>query len=393
MLVAAGGGTTTFVCDLNATTVTFAAQVSAATAGQTICLAAGDYGVFNGTNKAITIVAQSGSGPSNPTAVTMGLTFGSGDTGFTIDGNRAHWNSPTGMFIPGAEISSGASNITIKNFDSTSCPGASASTCRGWNMDPAPGPNSNIVIDHGHFHDDLHGEATIYVWSTSTNDTGITIKNSLFRHSSTDAIHLANEVKVTVLNNKIIDSHECLPTCFGNHTDAIQFDNGNASVVRGNWVQDADQCISGFDSQESIQITHNVVVQCGAHAITMMGDSPASTVAWNTIGTGGETEIICGNKTGLAIPSLTNIYNNIAPGGIALFGGGATCTPTRNDHNVTAAVTYVGGSDPTLFDTFSDFCLAPASAGYTGADDGGQVGVCGGNYNAATDGPPTGEGY
>ena len=34
------------VCDLFATTEDFAAQVAAATAGQTVCLANGDYGTW-----------------------------------------------------------------------------------------------------------------------------------------------------------------------------------------------------------------------------------------------------------------------------------------------------------------------------------------------------------
>src|SRR6185369_7168022 len=44
------GGT---ICNRSATTSTFASQVSAATAGQTICLADGNYGTWTGTNKAI----------------------------------------------------------------------------------------------------------------------------------------------------------------------------------------------------------------------------------------------------------------------------------------------------------------------------------------------------
>ena len=86
-------------CDLSATPSSFASQVSAASAGQTICLASGNYGTWQGTNKAITIRGASGSTP------TMRVSLGSGDSGFTLDG-------VSGM---GGTVSAGAANITIEN--------------------------------------------------------------------------------------------------------------------------------------------------------------------------------------------------------------------------------------------------------------------------------------
>src|SRR5687767_4771810 len=47
-------------CDRSATPSTLASQVSAATAGQTVCLADGNYGTWGGTNKAITLLAPEG---------------------------------------------------------------------------------------------------------------------------------------------------------------------------------------------------------------------------------------------------------------------------------------------------------------------------------------------
>src|SRR6476620_4167316 len=67
-------------CDRTATPSTLSAQVSAASAGQTICLAAGAYGTWTGTNKAVTLRADSG------VSATMQVDFNSGDTGFTLDG-------------------------------------------------------------------------------------------------------------------------------------------------------------------------------------------------------------------------------------------------------------------------------------------------------------------
>jgi hypothetical protein len=87
------------VCDRSASPSTLATQVSAATAGQTICLAAGDYGTWSGTNKAVTLYADSG------VTATMKVNFGAGDSGFTLDGL-------SGM---GGTVTDGAANFTIRN--------------------------------------------------------------------------------------------------------------------------------------------------------------------------------------------------------------------------------------------------------------------------------------
>lgn len=400
------GGGTSITCNQSAADASgLTTALAAISNGQTLCLTNSvDYGIFTGTSKTITIIAQTGTGAPSPINAAIRMDFGAGDSGFTIDGNRTRWDSPTGLSIGNSQMVSGAHDITVKNFSSNPCAGCSGASGRGWSFgigsgtgsSAAPGPDSNILIQHGHFHDDLAGEATIFIDTDLTSDTGIVFRENLFEHSSADSFHPSANARVSFLNNKIMNSHECLPTCTGNHTDAIQFNSGSGSTIKGNWVVDADQCISGFDGQDSITITHNVVQDCDAHAITLMADSPASTVAWNTMSVNGpgEDNIICGNSAGKPpIASLTNVYNNVY-GGLVTTGGGTTCTPTRTDHNVgNGTVTYVGGSDPSTFDSFSDFCLTPASAGYTGADDGGQVGVCGGDYNGTNYGPPSGEGY
>ncbi len=82
-----------------------------------MCLATGNYGTWAGTNKAITVAAAAGASPQ------MRINFGSGDSGFTLDGM-------TGM---GGDIN-GASNITIRN-----------STFTG-SIDIG-GANTNVVLD------------------------------------------------------------------------------------------------------------------------------------------------------------------------------------------------------------------------------------------------------
>jgi len=104
-------------CDRTATPGTLGAEVDAASAGQVICLASGDYGEWAGTDKAITIRSQDGATP------TMSLNLTTGDQGFTLDG----------LTIDGGRITNGARDLTIRNsaftshltfngvLDSTSC--------------------------------------------------------------------------------------------------------------------------------------------------------------------------------------------------------------------------------------------------------------------------------
>ncbi|MEJ0073160.1 MAG: hypothetical protein WDN27_03735 [Candidatus Saccharibacteria bacterium] len=113
---------------LNATSATFAAQVNAAIAGQTVCLATGDYGTWTGTNKAITIKAADGATPQ------MKVNFDAGDSSFTLDGM-----TEMGGFI------NGSSNITIKNSK------FSRASCYSTGCLRIEGATSNVIIDNNDF--------------------------------------------------------------------------------------------------------------------------------------------------------------------------------------------------------------------------------------------------
>lgn len=396
--VTGGGAGATITCDQTAAnSAGLTSAISAASNGQTICLtAAVSYGTFTGTNKTVTIISQSATGAANPVANSITLSLGSGDSGFTIDGGMARWDSSVGLNINGCTCATSAQNITLKNFKSFS--GAD----RAWNFSQPP--NTGFVIDHAHFYNYISGEAAIYVDHSASEpaSTGITIKNSLFRHFSADGIKLAGDNGVTILNNKFVDFYEANGAA--NHTDAIQFYSGAGSTVKGNWIDNCEQAISGFDGMGSNDISHNLVTRCVAHWFTNMWDRPASTWAFNTIGDSGGN-LICGNKAEYSSgsqASLTNIRNNVARG-ISLTGEGATCTPTQNTNNlvnsgatagnINGTPLFSGGSTLSTWDTFNDGCLTALSPGYTGATDGTQVGICGGDYNGTNYGPPVGEGY
>lgn len=366
--------------------------VAAATTGQVVCLtASSSYGTWTGTNKAITLMALSGTG-GTVTSPTLALTLGSGDSSFTIDGGMARWDSSSGMSITGCTCGTGITNVTLKNFKSFN------GSDRAWNFSQPP--DSGFVIDHAHFFNWVTGEAAIYVDHSLSepSDTGITIKNSLFRHFSDDGIKLAGDNGVTILNNKMFDFLD--GNGVSNHTDAIQLDGGERSVIKGNVIYDSDACVSGYDGMGSAVIEHNEMWNCTSSGIQTAADSPASTVAWNTVGPTDQSSgdnIQCGNAPGKpAIHSLTNVYDNATFGGVILDDGSTVCTPTRNDHNVSGTITLVVGTNTTTHmataTSFGQLCVASGTA-LTAADDGGQVGACGGDYNGSNYGPPSGQGF
>lgn len=419
-----GGGGATITCNQSSTSAAdFTSDLSTISNAQTLCLTnAVDYGTFPGTNKTITIISQSASGAPNPVANSMTVDFSSGDSGFTIDGGMARWDSPVGLSINGGTITTGASNITLKNFKTTD-PGNSN---RLWVFDPPP-LNSNILFDHWVLHDDLNGEASFYVEpATGTTDTGLTWRHGLSTHTSTDTFKVSGPNPVHILGNKIIDSHGSYDTCTPkpaceNHTDGVQPLEGKNHEIVGNWIQSCDQAVFGDDIVANLTVKNNVVVNCGEHWITLGGDQPGSNVRNNTfVSTSGFTPtippvIVCGNNDTVnpfgvtMLQSQTTIIDNVARE-ISLAGenGGITCAPTANHHNLlnsgestsgtggsnfTGTTTFVGGSNPLTFGSICDFALVPGTDGYDDASDGGQVGVGGGGFNCATDGPPSGEGF
>lgn len=207
LLVVFGGSSASAVggCDLDATPSSFAAEVAAASAGQTVCLASGDYGMWRGTSKAITVAPETGATPE------MGLQLGAGASGFTIDGGLSSFTQSWGLQIvheSAPDIGGGASNITIEN------------TSFGVGLDLDGLANSNIVFNHDLFHD-LDGfswTAGLHLaWSSST-PSGVTVENSLFRDMSADGIQTG--IAMSILNNEFSDvqpnaaggTRACIPT-------------------------------------------------------------------------------------------------------------------------------------------------------------------------------------
>lgn len=223
-------------CDRNATTSTFAAQVSAATAGQTICLASGNYGTWTGTNKAVTIKAVAG------VVANMIVGFDSGDSGFTLDGL-------SGM---GGDVRAGARDFTIRNSTFTD-------TLR---LQGAPG--ANILIEGNKFDWnalDSDANAKLFLWTASYGQaSGATIRNNSFRNGELDGIHIGNAAGGDIIGNHF----ENICYLGGNHADMLQTEGMVGGRIAQNLFK-ADlncqaQALTSYDSGTvGVTIEDNVI--------------------------------------------------------------------------------------------------------------------------------------
>ena len=337
-------------CDLSATPSSFASQVAAASAGQTIGLASGSYGTWTGTNKQITITAAAGAAP------TMKIDFDSGDGNFTIDGIG-------GL---GGDMLNGSANITIRNSTFTSPLDIDG------NADNQP---RNIVLDHNQHtfagtmsSGDLNGK--IRIRNDAGSFTGVTVENSTFANGDWDGIHLGGGANI--INNTFTN----LCDTGGNHTDNIQFEGGTGGDIRGNYIHSTctTQGITSYDgATNNITIEDNVIDIRRAWGIEFYSDTN-SIIRHNTIryyAPGCYSSSPCGyisldRKPADPAGTGTQVYDNIAM--ISIDDGS---TAARNDHNLNNAnVTYTG---PTT--TYNGYKLTTTSAGHNAADDGTDDGA------------------
>lgn len=360
LIVAFAGLVTVFnskaaiTCDLNATTSNFASQVSTATAGQTICLATGNYGTWSGINKAITIQAASGASPQ------MNVSFGLGDSGFTLDG----------MTNMGGNIGSGASNITIRNSTFTSP--LDISGARG------------ILIDNNKF--DWNSQGTcckIPVGDiTGTIDSpAVTISNNHIANGESDGIQIQGTTSGLLILNNTFDN---LCDIGANHTDNIQmYATVTETKIAGNYIHASSSCptqgITSFDSgTNGVIIENNVVDIHRPWAIELYADKNSkvihNTVVYHPDSDCDFTGQPCGQidinrKTADPAGSGTQVYDNIVTD--VGFNSGSTGTAHHNVSGQTAI--YVGGTTPTTHDGF--LLASNSPVGRNAATDGTNAGI------------------
>ncbi|MGZ4674371.1 MAG: right-handed parallel beta-helix repeat-containing protein [Ilumatobacteraceae bacterium] len=351
-VASSGGGTS---CSLNATTSNFASQVLAASAGQTICLASGNYGTWNGTSKAITVTAASGASPQ------MQVNFGSSANGFTLNGM-------TGM---GGSISAGATNVIIENSTFTSTIDIEGAThdvvldhnTHNWMVGPSTGgPNAKLFVDV----------------SGTLAAPALTVENSDIENGDLDGVHVGSGSGLVVLNN----TFKNLCDMGANHTDNIQFEGGTQIRIAGNYLYEAQNCptqgITSYDGgTNGLIIEDNVVDVPRDWGIELYSDQnsivrhntvvyhPKSYSEFNT-GTG---DIDIDRKSQDPAGTGTHVYDNVASVSFANGSSGSA------DHNTDpSTVSYVGGA-PGPSSVFSDLFLTGTSPGHNAASDGFDTGI------------------
>jgi hypothetical protein len=353
---APGPSTSSPPCDVNATPSSFASQVSAASAGQVICLASGNYGTWNGVDKAITIKAAAGATP------VMRVKFDSSVGGFILDG----MNGMGGMSV-------NTQSFTIKNSVFTDTIDIEVT-------------HGNILLDHNtHDWHAVYGNGSYNAKLRVENDTGatsgVTVQNSTFRNGDLDGIHLG--AGINILDN-IFDNLCDVGT---NHTDNIQFEGGIGGRIAGNYVHASLDCetqgITSYDGgTEGVIIEDNVIDISRKFGIEFYADKNSvirhNTVLYRSRGcAGGECGYIDINRKSRNPAGVgTQIQDNIA---IVTFGNGSTGTSTNNmfhkgatRSNFSGKPVYVGGEQPT---SYAGFKLAPGSPGKGMASDGTDVGA------------------
>ncbi|HEX3803723.1 MAG TPA: hypothetical protein VHV75_12870 [Solirubrobacteraceae bacterium] len=363
-------------CNLDATPSNFKQRVAAASPGQTVCLAGGNYGNWSGTSKAspgITITTRPGA------AVRLGFQFSLANTqNFTVDGsaNGGSISTPNeGMQLSGNTNT--PRNITIQNVSFS-----------GNEIDvDIDGPtNSNITFNHDLFDgsDCLGGGIDIHIEYSPNAPSGVTVENSIIENGSSDGIQSGAAMKI--VNNyfyKVIESNRSeLSQC---HTDAIQFVGmtGGQTTIEGNWFVDTADGIGSWngDNAPGYLIENNVFDHQVEESAIVLHLDKGSRVIHNTCIDASDA---CIDLTGTSYqPSVgTVIKDNIFD---ARYPYDLTyADPARRIDNMVRARAgdsdfdgiprFVGGTN-VPFTSRADYLLTSRSPGHNRADDGTDVGA------------------
>ena len=369
----------------HATTSDYEDVIDGASAGDLILLAAGTYGPWLGTDKAITLAPEPG---ENVTMQVGDLRDGEG--GWTIDGCHTEISvSTNGMVREALPFSSTGITLEYVYHQTGGTPHTDITIRRCWFTETfsalvdVGSSVLNWTFDRCYFDglDDANVEAALQVYGTT-----VLIKNCLFNNLTADGVKLSAGTGHTVQDCEFRDVN---PHGGGNHTDCIQQNGATGGTFVRNFFVGFEQGIGIFDGTASNVITDNVLdnrPEPAVHWITMGADNPASTVNHNTVwgdnSSGQYPSIVVGSKPAMAL-SISSVKNNIIMGTFSTAGiaGGSDGVPTDNDHNMFSGATapnidgtptFVGGASP---DTYQGFKLTSGSAGRNAASDAADVGA------------------
>lgn len=373
-------------CNLNATTANFSSQLAAAQPGQTLCLATGNYGTFNGVTKSspgVTITKAAGATP------TMSIFFGNTPA--------VAWLILDHLTISGGLISGAINNVTFQNNSWTDKlviwgkgPNNGCSACVDLN-------NSNIVFNGEDFNMAANQSGTggfegrVQLADGGATPWGVTFKNSKFHSGCADGIQISgNNAAWGATIGPGNEFFNLLQGSCGPHIDSIQFVGTGAigPVIDGNYFHDDSTGIVGYDYANDATITNNVLERIST---AVLGGQQTGIVFHNTVY---DNVISCG-VTHQGNACNATITNNISTG--LLFVG----TNPPNDynlctqgpcggsgtHNLTGTPTYVGGSSPS---TYAGFALTSSSLGHAAGSDGKDMGTIVSGSISSQPNPPTG---
>lgn len=345
--------------ELPATTSNLAGVFASAQPGDTVRLASGNYGTFNGGAKAgtVTLAPQAGA-----TATLYPNLNGANNLRFD------------GLTVDGATVVA-SRNITFVN-----------SAFTGMTLVKPSAANANIVFDRDTF-DGIDVCSTCYEGRITVNGTsaprgpsGVVISNSHFSGGNADGVQLIGGIDgarvgpgnefTTLAQSSVV------------HTDPIQLYGADNTVITGNYIHDTATGIMAPDGSDGpVTITNNVFARTEQPSI-YLGHQPTPRVEHNTISGSmiiNDDPAKSGPKTSGAI-----VKNNVITGGLALqnLASGAL---VQSSNNLTSGVRFVGGTKPS---TLEGFRLVAGSAGTGAADDGTDIGAFGFTVGGGATTPP-----
>ena len=335
---------------------------ASAAPGDVIQLAPGDYGTFNGGQKAGTVTVQ----PTPGQSATM-------DVSFT---NASNINLQ-GLTIGSANIGGSSRAITI----------GTSRISKMSTVDASSMANAGILFDRDIF-DGIDATSSSYEGRLSVRGAdnaapvGVAVTNSHFGNGGcSDGVQIvgdANGVQVGPGNEfSGLKQGSGAP-----HVDSIQLYGSKNTQIVGNYFHDDDTIVMAPDGGENEVISDNVMVGGGYTPAVQLGSHQGSQFVHNTVK---GIDVHMDHKSG-APPSTNGVVrDNIFIGGTtnALDAGNCSgCTVTSNlfasprDASGVAALVampvFVGGANPT---TYAGYQLAPGSPGKGAASDGADRGI------------------
>jgi hypothetical protein len=355
--------------DLPATPATLASVFAAAQGGDTILLASGDYGTFEGGVKSgrVTFRIQPGA------AVILSADFNPA-ANLTFDG----------VPLAGLQVRGASRNLVFSNVLFTA-----QVTFRD-----ATGP-MNVLFDHctwGAIDDVGYYEGRLSTVGSVTGPCGITVQNSKFGPGGNlDGIQTgANGLQI--LNNEFVGLRS---GSSGIHTDAIQLYGSQNTVIRGNYIHDCDSGIMAPDGTDHAIIEHNVIDPGEYPYAIMIGSDLNSVIRHNTLPDGPAAWGMRKGIISIGAGSTGTVVQDNVLGEVSLQEGSSAsvnCNLVANAAPIGAAdlqglPTYVGGANPTVY---AGFVLAAGSLGKGTASDGADRGIAVGDNLFLITGPVPG---